>query len=41
MSIGTATAVHTSPEEIVHAADLALYEDKSGREDARRAAVRA
>jgi diguanylate cyclase (GGDEF)-like protein len=41
MSIGTATAVHTSPEEIVHAADLALYEDKSSREAARGAAVRA
>ncbi len=41
MSIGTATAVHTSPEEIVHAADLALYEDKSSRDDTRRAAVRA
>jgi GGDEF domain-containing protein len=31
MSIGTATATLTSSDEITHAADVALYEQKSSR----------
>jgi len=31
MSVGVATAVHTRPEEIVHDADVALYEAKAAR----------
>jgi diguanylate cyclase (GGDEF)-like protein len=31
MSVGAATATRTSPDEIIHAADVALYEEKSDR----------
>jgi hypothetical protein len=39
LSVGAATAVYTTPDEIVHAADVALYEAKAARGDAEFAAV--
>ena len=41
MSVGAATAVHISPEEIVHAADIALYQAKASAEEPRTAGARA
>jgi diguanylate cyclase (GGDEF)-like protein len=37
LSVGIATSTHATPEEIIHAADLALYEVKSARTPAQTA----
>jgi diguanylate cyclase (GGDEF)-like protein len=39
LSVGAATAMFTTPDEIIHAADLALYEAKAIRGDAEFAAI--
>jgi len=39
LSVGAATAVYCTPDEIVHAADMALYEAKAARGDAEFAAI--
>jgi diguanylate cyclase (GGDEF)-like protein len=39
MSVGAATAIFTSPDEVIHAADVALYEAKAARRGAGLAAA--
>jgi diguanylate cyclase (GGDEF)-like protein len=39
MSVGVATAIFTSPDEVIHAADVALYEAKAARRGAGLAAA--